>query len=97
MGRMVEHYDAFVIHNPEGTDLAFVQEMAMILEGPKYNFKLFLPWRDLHSTENNEIEILAEILTKRYKRNILLSNFIFEAYRFFWLIFHINLRPFYYF
>ena len=66
MGVMVEHeYDAFVLHNAEGKDLAFVQEMASILEGPKYNFRLFLPWRDLQTTEQFETEVLAEIMTKR--------------------------------
>lgn len=63
---MVEHeYDAFVLHNAEGKDLAFVQEMASILEGPKYNFRLFLPWRDLQATERFETEVLAQIMTKR--------------------------------
>ncbi|VDH99911.1 myeloid differentiation primary response protein MyD88-like [Mytilus galloprovincialis] len=65
MGVMVESYDAFVIHNEEGKDLEFVQEMARILEGPKYNLRLFLPWRDLQTTEDNETEVLAKIMVQR--------------------------------
>lgn len=65
MGIMVESYDAFVIHNEEGKDLEFVQEMARILEGPKYNLRLFLPWRDLQTTEENETEVLAKIMVQR--------------------------------
>ena len=65
MGIMVEHeYDAFVLHNAEGKDLEFVQEMAAILEGPAHNLRLFIPWRDLQSSENNETEVLAQIMTK---------------------------------
>jgi myeloid differentiation primary response protein MyD88 len=39
-------YDAFVIYNPDGNDLKFVKEMAQEVEGPPYNLKLFIPWRD---------------------------------------------------
>lgn len=82
MGIMVEHdYDAFVIHNAEGTDLEFVQEMARILEGPKYKLRLFLPWRDLQTTADNETEVLAQIMTQKCRcaivvisSNLLLSD-----------------------
>jgi hypothetical protein len=69
MGVMVEHeYDAFVLHNAEGKDLAFVQEMASILEGPKYNFRLFLPWRDLQATEQRSTIYTA--LTEQFLNQI---------------------------
>lgn len=76
MGVMVESYDAFVIHNEEGKDLEFVQEMARILEGPKYNLRLFLPWRDLQTTEDNETEVLAKIMVQRYVLTNILLFFI---------------------
>lgn len=39
-------YDAFVIYNPVGSDLEFVQLLASIMESPPYNLRLFVPWRD---------------------------------------------------
>jgi hypothetical protein len=45
-------YDAFVIYNPEGSDLEFVHLLVSIMESPPYNLRLFVPWRDQVHEDN---------------------------------------------
>nr|QEJ65603.1 myeloid differentiation factor 88 [Mimachlamys nobilis] len=62
------YYDCFVIYNPDAPDqLDFVKEMSGILEGPEYNLRLFIPWRDyLVGTAMHSVS--AAIIEKKCRR-----------------------------
>ncbi|XP_033732521.1 myeloid differentiation primary response protein MyD88-like [Pecten maximus] len=74
------YYDCFVIYNPEAKDqLEFVKEMSRILEGPEYNFRLFVPWRDdLVGTAMYSVS--AAIIEKKCRRcAVVLSNSFYNS------------------
>jgi len=59
------YFDAFVIYNPNAMDqMNFVKEMADILEGPKYNLRLFIPWRD-DLPGDSKYTVTADIIEKK--------------------------------
>nr|AKN04685.1 MyD88-1 [Mizuhopecten yessoensis] len=68
------YYDCFVIYNPDASDqLEFVKEMSRILEGPEYNFRLFIPWRDdLVGTAMHSVS--AAIIEKKCRRCIVIVS-----------------------
>lgn len=69
----MHYWDAFVIYNPEGKDLSFVKQMADILEGPEYNLRLFIPWRDdLPGTAQHEVT--AKLIAERCRRTIVILS-----------------------
>nr|ABB76627.1 MyD88 [Azumapecten farreri] len=68
------YYDCFVIYNPDASDqLEFVKQMSRILEGPEYNFRLFIPWRDdLVGTAMHSVS--AAIIEKKCRRCIVVLS-----------------------
>lgn len=53
-------YDAFVICNPEGKDLEFVNNLVDTMQGSPYNLKLCAPWRNVRACSPNTRECIRD-------------------------------------